>query len=459
MMNQQRSAIRSNSPAARDPETAFGTGEPPRFTPSATMPDDDPPGANELGLSDAEVAQFRELGYVVKRGLIPAEGFEPILDLWWQQRPVRAAGMSRDDPATWIAPGKYWPEENRWDLPHDWMGDGEWPGPEDERAGADVGERVGRLPHKLTRDMSNDVWRWHGIGHDKAFVAVTSAHPDVLHMAEALLGGPVKRPHRNRGVYSVFPRDPKGPESKLGPHMDQSFTEMMVVTYLQDVGPGEGGFTIFPGSAQRLYPTSAQALNWVSTDASEAAMNDILGNVRPLEFVGKAGDVIFCHGWTVHSAGIHEGRGIRMAVIQDFNKVRTRGHMRWTAAGKHGGGRVNCDMDGAFVFDAANSQDDPADGCREVTNQWIMDSNEYVLDTRPPFDDMFEEWNLGRDPVVGNVVDEPPWWEKYDLPLLPTGDVPRGGGGMPAVPLSSIARYEGGGVWRVESQANAWMNK
>ena len=89
-----------------------------------------------------------------------------------------------------------------------------------------------------------------------------------------------------------------------------------------------------------------------------------------LEFTGKAGDVIFCHGWIVHSAGIHETDRIRMAAVQDFNKVRERSHMRWTAAGKNGGPRINGDMDGVFRF-SGESDDDPADGHREVTNQWI----------------------------------------------------------------------------------------
>ena len=95
---------------------------------------------------------------------------------------------------------------------------------------------------------------------------------------------------------------------------------------------------------------------------------------------------------------------------------------------------------------------------REVTNQWIMDSNEFVLSRRPPFADMFEEWNLGQQSVEGNVVAEPPWWEKYDLPLLPGGPVPRGGG-LPAVPLASVATYEGDGIWRVKSRANDWMRQ
>jgi len=416
----------------------------------------DPPGADRLGLTAEEARQFREKGFVIKRGLFSEDEFRPFIDLWWQQPPVVTAKMSQDDPDTWEAPGKHWPRDNRWGLADDWMGASSWPDLAQERPGATTGERIGRLPYKLTRDLSNDVWRWHGIGHDAAFVAATSAHPKMLHMVETILGGPVKRPGRNRGIYAIFPRDRSGSESRLGPHMDENITELMAVTYLEDVDERSGGFTIYPGSPQKLYPTSAQAHNWVATQRSEAVMDEIIDNIEPLEFVGKAGDVVFCHGWMVHSAGIHEGRNIRMAAVHDFNKVRQRGHMRWMAAGKKGGRWAFCNMDGELII-PNDTEDDPADGLREVTNQWIIDSNEFVLSKAPPFADMFEEWNLGQAPVAGNVVDEPPWWEKYGLPMLPSGEVARGGGGTPAVPLSQIADYEGKGVWRVRSHANDWM--
>ena len=443
-------------PPPRDPETAFGTKAPPHHLPRPTERDLDPPGADRLGLTAEEVAQFRDAGFLIKRGLIPPSVFAPFIDAWWRQPPVSAAKMRRDDERSWVAPGRHWPKENRWGLAKNWMRGRAWPAPEDTRPGATPGERVGRLPFKLTRDLSNDVWRWHGIGHDPSFVDATSAHPKVLHMAEALLGGPVKRPRRNRGIYAIFPRDPEGPESRLGPHMDQSLTELIVITYLEDVPPRSGGYTFYPTSPQLLYPTSEQAFNWVATPRSKQAMEDIKANITPLEFAGSAGDVLFCHGWMVHSAGIHEGDRIRMAAVQDFNKVRRRSHMRWTAAGKGGGERINCTMDGVFAI-RGDAGDDPADGEREVTNQWIMDSNEFVEDRRPPFPDIFHEWNLGARPVRGNVVREPAWWEKYRLPLLPSAPVPRGGGGMPAVPLARIARYEGDGVWRVRSRANDWL--
>lgn len=447
------SQIEIDSPIAQDPESAFGTRQPYVHAPRSLTRADDPPGSDVLGLSPSEIEQFRAEGYVVKRGLISPAQLKPFVDLWWQQPPITAAGVLKEDSGTWATPGKHWPEENRWGLAHNWMGGESWPGPLDPRQGADVGERVGRLPHKLTQDLSNDVWRWHGIGHDPDFVDATSAHPNVLYMAEAIMGGPVKRPRRNRGIYAIFPRDPDGPAAKLGPHMDANMTEMQVVTLLNDVPPGGGGFTFYPGSPQMLYPTSEQAYNWVATEASDDAMNRIKANVTPIEFTGKAGDVLFCHGWVVHSAGAHEGDRIRMAVIQDFNRSRPRGHMRWSAAGKFGGPRIHCNMDGIFQF-SDYADDDPEDGLREVTNQWIMDSNEFVTDRREPFAGAFEDWNLGQRPVQGLVVDEPTWWDRYGLPLVPVGEVPRGGGGMPAVPLQDVARYVGEGCWQVELRPN-----
>ena len=72
--------------------------------------------------------------------------------------------------------------------------------------------------------------------------------------------------------------------------------------------------------------------------------------------------------------------------------------------------------------------------------------------------DIFHHWNLGRTPVTGNVVDEPPWWEKYDLPIYPVDTVAcRGGGGVPAVRLDSIAEYEGEGRWRAHNRGNDWL--
>ena len=56
---------------------------------------------------------------------------------------------------------------------------------------------------------------------------------------------------------------------------------------------------------------------------------------------------------------------------------------------------------------------------------------------RPTGADMWQHWNLGKRPVVGDVVDEGPWWEKYGLPFQ-----------TPIRDLQEIATLEDG-VWTV----------
>ncbi len=92
------------TPAPQDPELGFSTKQPTVHPPRPTTPDLDPPGADQLGLTKEEIAQFRESGFVIKRGLIPPQAFASILDLWWQQPPVLVAKMNRDDPATGAIP-------------------------------------------------------------------------------------------------------------------------------------------------------------------------------------------------------------------------------------------------------------------------------------------------------------------------------------------------------------------
>ena len=409
-------------------------------------------GCDQVGLTQEEADHFREFGFIIKRGLIPREALQPFVDLWWEQPPVVAAGISREDTSTWVQPGKHWPADQRWGTSSNWLGDQPWPGIEDPRPAATVGARVGRQPH----GCGGNGWKWHGLGHDPDFVNATSAHPNMLHVVEALLGGPIRRPRRNRGCYNVFPRSDRGVGAKLGPHNDGAPTELMAVTNLTEVSVRSGGFTIWPTSPQQLYPTSKEAYNWVSTPSSRQAMDRIRSTVTPLEFVGGPGDVVLAHGLIVHSAGLQQSENqIRRAVVQDFNKVRARGPLRWTAAGKAGGKGVGVRRDGLFVF--PTDDPDPADGNREVTTPWHHDGNEWVADARPPLDDMWAEWNLGKSPPIGHVVDEPAWWEKYDLPMLPDPVTQRGGGGCPAVRLDQIASYEGGGVWRVRHRGEDWL--
>lgn len=81
-------------------------------------------------------------------------------------------------------------------------------------------------------------WNWHGLGSDQTWLADTSAHPNVLHMVEALIGGPVKVPTRNRGIYCMFPHADPG---NLGPHHDWHPFDLGGMAYISAVAPFSGG--------------------------------------------------------------------------------------------------------------------------------------------------------------------------------------------------------------------------
>ena len=140
-------------------------------------------------------------------------------------------------------------------------------------------------------------------------------------MVQALIGGPVRRPHRNRGAYVHFPVADVS-EAQLGPHNDTHPAELFGFTIMMDVPPRSGGTVsahaalfsrhlrlllthrrpcrhqcIWPGSPQLLYDCleTEQRCGFHPTERYEAVMEHIKSTVEPVEFVGKAGDVLFLH--------------------------------------------------------------------------------------------------------------------------------------------------------------------
>jgi hypothetical protein len=122
-------------------------------------------------LTKAEAEQFRLTGYLIKRGLIPAEELQPFVQRLWDAAPDC---VSRDQPESWVDP--------------------RWVNTPPDRPGHGSNYQV----------LSGDArWWWGEIGHDPAFMSATCRHPKVLHLVESLLGGPIKLPSRNRGLYTV----------------------------------------------------------------------------------------------------------------------------------------------------------------------------------------------------------------------------------------------------------------
>lgn len=207
--------------------------------------DPDPAAARQCGISPLETAFFKEHGFIVKRGLIPPETLAPFVDLFWTD--VAPPCLDRSDPSTWVdptqRPGWVPPENLRW-------------AEIERRTGASIRRdpdatgkpELGSIPgvnRPYPAGFRNGSIKWTDVGGWPEFNDATSAHPAVLSTVQALIGGPIKRPHRNRGLYPNFPRSAGSDylgssESGLGPHNDTQPSELFGFVYLADVQPQSG---------------------------------------------------------------------------------------------------------------------------------------------------------------------------------------------------------------------------
>ena len=165
----------------------------------------------------------------VKRGLIPAADLQPFVDEFWD---TLRGPFSRDDPLSWQDAG------SKWDN-----------GATQGSGYGEAARTAGGLP--TTRELDdyrpNNIRKMGGLGKEQRFVAATSAHPAVMETVRLLLGGQVKRPASNRGIYSIFPSSSASGGS-LGPHHDNNPFELGGVIYMGEVGQRCGGYTVWPGS-------------------------------------------------------------------------------------------------------------------------------------------------------------------------------------------------------------------
>lgn len=285
-------------------------------------------------LSQEEITFFKENGFLLKRGLLDEpETFERILDYVWEQVPRGL--IRREDPETWLAvPVEEWTEEDS--------------------------ARFGQ--------MKQDGWKVRskgGIGTESFFVDGIANHPRMREVVALFIGEPVRRARRVRGVYVQFPKAP-GTEGRLGPHADGTAAHLQAMVFVADVAPHCGGFTIWPGSHLRLHPHYAVQFgnrrNPENEEALTEARESAIRDITPLEFPGKAGDVVFWHPRMIHSPGINRSAELG------------RPAMRYI---------VPCD----FQRDGLTLYDHPDHG-----HQWWVDTRNHREDIAPTPDNVWQGW-------------------------------------------------------------------
>lgn len=249
----------------------------------------------EPTLSEAEVAFFKEHGYLVKRGLLnEPETFERIVDHVWENVPRGL--VKRDDPQTWI------------DAPQ-----GEWT--------AEDAENLGPFRRGSWKMRSRT------IGTQSFFVDKIANHPRMRELVSKFIGEPVKFANRVRGVYCIFPKSPDR-EAKLGPHGDHTGAQLSAMVFVDTVPPHCGGFTIWPGSHYMSHVYHRTVYGPLDPERAEeymAARDDVLRKTTPVQFHGNAGDVVFWHPRLVHGPGVnysaeHEKAYVRYIVPCEYQK-------------------------------------------------------------------------------------------------------------------------------------------
>jgi hypothetical protein len=257
----------------------------------------DPGFANgELTLSEAEVAFFKENGFIVKRGLLDEkETFERIVDYVWENMPTET--VKRDDPQTWPnAPNGQWTSEDE--------------------------EKTGQFRGGAWKMRSRN-----GVGTESFFLDKIANHPRMQKVVSLFIGKSIKPSERVRGVYATFP-NPQGSKGRLAPHADHTAAQLCAMVFVDTVPPHGGGFTVWPGSHLLVHPHSDTIQGPIGPDNAAAfalSRDEALRKTTPIEFTGKAGDVLFWHPKLLHSGGINSSADrdqpvLRLIVPCDYQR-------------------------------------------------------------------------------------------------------------------------------------------
>jgi len=161
--------------------------------------------------------------------------------------------------------------------------------------------------------------------------------------------------------------------------------QLNLMCYLSDTAPRSGSFTLWPDSHRLLYGAFEFEFNDGRAPGGEGNAYvrrykelhaEAIERIVPVEVCGDAGDVIYWHGRTLHSAGIRRGGAIRLAVPADFQQQRPT-----LTEGDHKCPRGWVDGTGRGVSSGKGDSSDRG-------HEWFKDSV-VLADDRPPQLDMW----------------------------------------------------------------------
>lgn len=234
----------------------------------------------ESPLTENDLRFFRDNGFLIKRGVLNADLVARAVDVFWENAPPP---MDRDDPETWFGPFR---EEQEISNGEDYRG----------------GYR----------------WNFRNIGSEPYMMDLVPRDPNIVGMAQQLLGPHLAPPERVRGIYATIPnRDHNPRPDRL--HVDQHPFNLGVVAYLGKVGPLGGGFRVWPTSHRWFYHTYETRYEGGRPEGYKT-ITEFFEAQPSTECTGEAGDLVFWHHRLAHAAGQNLSSNIRLAVLYDFSR-------------------------------------------------------------------------------------------------------------------------------------------
>ncbi|TGY90113.1 hypothetical protein E5163_03005 [Marinicauda algicola] len=131
-----------------------------------------------------------------------------------------------------------------------------------------------------------------------------------------------------RGLYPIFsqPRE----VCRVRAHCDTHFFQVGTVMYLNETGPEDGAFVVWPGSHRLIAPHAYGLTHTHTPEGFDALCARIEREIEPVCVTGGPGTVILWHSRLLHSAGVNCTGGVRYGLLSDFKNgmADARCHLR-----------------------------------------------------------------------------------------------------------------------------------
>jgi hypothetical protein len=232
-------------------------------------------------LSESQLGFFARNGFLHVPQLIDADTCRKLVDHTWTRFPPE---WDRDDPATWHGSAP------------------------DSCHVAEVRVRRGLFQFQRGDLLDNPVI-------EGAFGASALGGE----MARELIGHPLAK-MRVRGLYCIVPLA-QGVHYRgaVKPHIESHAAQLIALCYLEDVGEGGGGLSVWPGSHREVYPVMGSKLEHVPTPAYDRVFEKWAG-LQPIEIPGRRGDIVIIHHRLLHAPSLNRAGRMRYGFLCDYQR-------------------------------------------------------------------------------------------------------------------------------------------